>query len=83
MFAFIAAQGIMHEWVFRSGLDHWACFIGMLCAYNYPHYEAFLRSLEQKVAQGRQIYEHLVKVSGCFFLYISLIDSRPYYLTVN
>ena len=36
----------MHEWIFRLGLDHWVCFIGMLCAYNYPHYESFMRYLE-------------------------------------
>ena len=39
-------HAIMHEWTFRSGLDHWICFIGMICAYNYPHFEAFLKYLE-------------------------------------
>lgn len=38
---------IMHEWSFRCGLDHWVCFIGMLCAYNYPYYEAFMKYLER------------------------------------
>jgi len=33
----------LHEWRFRVGLDHWACFVGILCAYNYPHWEAFVR----------------------------------------
>ncbi|KAK6167362.1 hypothetical protein SNE40_021409 [Patella caerulea] len=37
---------IMHEWQFRLGLDHWACLIGMLCAYNYPHFEALIKYLE-------------------------------------
>lgn len=39
---------IMHEWSFRAGLDHWACFFGMLCAYNYPHFEALIQYLESK-----------------------------------
>jgi len=36
----------LHEWRFRAGLDHWACFVGVLCAYNYPHWDAFVRHLE-------------------------------------
>lgn len=37
---------VMHEWAFRAGLDHWICFVGMLCAYNYPHFEGFMQYLE-------------------------------------
>ena len=36
----------LHEWLFRAGLDHWVCFVGMLCAYNYPHWESFVKFLE-------------------------------------
>ena len=36
----------LHEWLFRVGLDHWVCFVGMLCAYIYPHWEAFIQFLE-------------------------------------
>ena len=39
---------IMHEWSFRGGLDHWACFVGTLCAYNYPYFETFLNYLDRK-----------------------------------
>jgi len=47
---------IMHEWSFRAGLDHWACFVGMLCAYNYPHFESFLKYLEAKTTPRRTEY---------------------------
>jgi len=36
----------LHEWLFRIGLDHWVCFVGMLCAYNYPHWESLVQFLE-------------------------------------
>nr|XP_054754363.1 uncharacterized protein LOC129260400 [Lytechinus pictus] len=40
--------GSLHEWQFRAGLDHYACFVGMLCAYNYPHYERWMNYLDKK-----------------------------------
>ncbi|XP_055871563.1 uncharacterized protein LOC129923644 [Biomphalaria glabrata] len=39
---------VLHEWIFRAGLDHWACFFGMLCAYNYPHFEMLMHYLDSK-----------------------------------
>lgn len=42
---------LMHEWAYRGGLDHWVCFLGMLCAYNYPHYEHFILWLEKQSRQ--------------------------------
>ena len=39
---------MMHEWAFRGGLDHWVAFIGMICAYNYPHFENFMLKLEKE-----------------------------------
>ncbi|XP_013418784.1 protein REDUCED WALL ACETYLATION 2 [Lingula anatina] len=41
---------LMHEWAFRGGLDHWATFVGMLCAYNYPHYENLMNWLDEKAS---------------------------------
>ena len=38
-------QASIHEWVFRSSLDHYATLIGMLCAYFHPNVEAILRRL--------------------------------------
>ncbi len=50
---------IMHEWEFRAGLDHWACLTGMLCAYNYPHFEAFIKRIEKDTGSMREKYTNL------------------------
>lgn len=31
-----ATNGTMWEWYFRTSLDHWSTFLGMLFALNYP-----------------------------------------------
>ncbi|KAH9496689.1 Protein REDUCED WALL ACETYLATION 2 [Bulinus truncatus] len=43
-----SSEDVLHEWIFRARLDHWACFFGMLCAYNYPHFEALMHYLDSK-----------------------------------
>uniref|UniRef100_A0A0B7AH19 Cas1p 10 TM acyl transferase domain-containing protein n=1 Tax=Arion vulgaris TaxID=1028688 RepID=A0A0B7AH19_9EUPU len=48
------STNILHEWSFRAGLDHWACFVGMLCAYNYPHFEAFMKYIDSKSVQKKE-----------------------------
>ena len=66
---------LIHEWVFRAGLDHWACFVGMLCAYNYPHYETFLQKLEnpEKSLRQRRL-SYFIKGCMCLILvYIGMV----------
>jgi len=36
----------LHEWQFRSTLDHYATWIGMVCAYGLPHFERWLLGVE-------------------------------------
>ncbi|KAL8589136.1 hypothetical protein ACOMHN_052474 [Nucella lapillus] len=55
---------VMHEWEFRAGLDHWACLLGMLCAYNYPHYEAFITYLESPHETGREAFKRICMKVG-------------------
>ncbi|ESO86103.1 hypothetical protein LOTGIDRAFT_63982, partial [Lottia gigantea] len=50
---------IMHEWEFRLGLDHWACLVGMLCAYNYPHFEAFMKWIEDNSTTAQEMYRKM------------------------
>ncbi|KAH3752761.1 uncharacterized protein LOC127847875 [Dreissena polymorpha] len=56
--------GVIHEWTFRAGLDHWACFFGMLCAYNYPHFEKFLTDLEKSENYRKAILTKVVLIAG-------------------
>lgn len=41
-----ATGGAMWEWYFRSTLDHWSTFFGMLFALNFPITSLFYRKLE-------------------------------------
>jgi len=41
-----AGAGSMWEWYFRSSLDHWSTFLGMIFALNFPISSLFYRKLE-------------------------------------
>lgn len=51
----LSYEDSLHEWKFRSTLDHYAVFIGMLCAYNYPAIEAGLKGLEESFSRRREV----------------------------
>lgn len=46
LLAIPGAEDPMHEWVFRTGLDHWSTFAGMVCAWGYPHVVKWFESKE-------------------------------------
>eukprot|EP00535_Pseudo-nitzschia_heimii_P008005 CAMPEP_0197179866 /NCGR_PEP_ID=MMETSP1423-20130617/4671_1 /TAXON_ID=476441 /ORGANISM="Pseudo-nitzschia heimii, Strain UNC1101" /LENGTH=986 /DNA_ID=CAMNT_0042629847 /DNA_START=46 /DNA_END=3006 /DNA_ORIENTATION=- len=41
-----ATGGAMWEWYFRSSLDHWSTYLGMIFALNFPVTSLFFRKLE-------------------------------------
>jgi N-acetylneuraminate 9-O-acetyltransferase len=41
-----ANGGAMYEWYFRSSLDHWSTFLGIIFALNFPITSLFFRKLE-------------------------------------
>ena len=41
-----ANGGAMWEWYFRSSLDHWSTYVGMIFALNFPITSLFYRKLE-------------------------------------
>jgi len=53
-----ATGGAMWEWYFRSSLDHWSTYLGMIFALNFPITSLFYRKLEampffrQVIAKG-------------------------------
>jgi N-acetylneuraminate 9-O-acetyltransferase len=49
-----ATAGSMWEWYFRSSLDHWSTFLGMVFALNFPITSLFFRKLE-----AQPLYQHV------------------------
>ena len=43
-----ATSGAMWEWYFRSTLDHWSTYLGMIFALNFPIVSLFIRKLESQ-----------------------------------
>eukprot|EP00127_Corallochytrium_limacisporum_P007505 Clim_evm27s253 gene=Clim_evmTU27s253 len=71
-------QDSMHEWAFRSGLDRYAPWFGMLCAYNYPQYEAMLRGWEKPDNPLGKVYK-MISVVVCviaFLIWLFVIERR-------
>lgn len=48
-----ASFGTMWEWYFRTSLDHWSTFLGMIFALNYPATAQWMKKVESMPA-GRQ-----------------------------
>ncbi|CAB9519716.1 REDUCED WALL ACETYLATION [Seminavis robusta] len=60
-----ATAGAMWEWYFRSSLDHWSTFLGMIFALNFPITSLFFRKLEAQPL----LWQVLAKgAMGVFFL---------------
>ncbi|CAN0500819.1 unnamed protein product, partial [Laminaria digitata] len=48
-----AGWGTMWEWYFRTSLDHWSTFLGMIFALNYPATAQWVKKIEG-LPTGRQ-----------------------------
>lgn len=44
-------EGTMHEWMFRSGLDHYATFFGMLTAYHFEYFKRLTDMMRGNMAR--------------------------------
>ena len=58
-----ATNGTMWEWYFRSSLDHWSTFLGMVFALNFPITSLFYRKLESRGWQQEWLGKGIVGVA--------------------
>eukprot|EP00128_Syssomonas_multiformis_P017575 Colp12_sorted_trinity150504_noHs@35039 len=74
----------LYEWMFRSGLDHYATFIGMLCAYNYPRMEALMHRVEDSANKlfrnGTKflIFSIFAAILAVWYMYIGRLEKYTY-----
>lgn len=65
-----ASAGSMWEWYFRSSLDHWSTFLGMIFALNFPITSLFYRKLEAQPLIWHVLAKGIVGVAFLIALYI-------------
>ena len=66
----VGANGVRYEWQFRSGLDHWSSFLGMVFAMNFPQASAWIRNMD-KQPKSKQMLVH-GSMLGCFGVIFAL-----------
>ena len=54
----LSTEGSMHEWTFRTTLDHWATWVGMMWAWCQPWVK---KSMEQLEVPGNESRAYMVK----------------------
>jgi len=68
-----ATSGSMWEWYFRSTLDHWSTFLGMIFALNFPITSLFYRKLEAQPFATQLLAKGAVAVGllAAFYVWVS------------
>ena len=70
-------RDIMHEWKFRSGLDHLVWIVGMATAYCHPNIDNFFQKIDA-MPNGRSIKMFLsVVLAIIMFVYYQMVFSLP------
>lgn len=67
-----ATGGSMWEWYFRSSLDHWSTYLGMIFALNFPVTSLFFRKLEAQRLVSHVLAKGAVGVAlfGVFYAWV-------------
>mmetsp|Transcript_27221 Transcript_27221/g.87400 ORF Transcript_27221/g.87400 Transcript_27221/m.87400 type:complete len:555 (+) Transcript_27221:154-1818(+) len=69
----------LHEWFFRSGLDHFVWIFGMLCAYSFPWYDRQLQAIED-MPSGKRALAKAAVIGGALAVggwYVHTYFLRP------
>lgn len=68
-----ATGGSMWEWYFRSSLDHWSTYLGMIFALNFPITSLFYRKLEAQPLVWHVLGKAAVGVAffGIFYAWVT------------
>lgn len=65
-----ATMGSMWEWYFRSYLDHWSTFLGMVFALNFPIVSLWYRKLEARSVRRQWLGKLAVAVGMLSAMYM-------------
>ena len=65
-----AGSGSMWEWYFRSSLDHWSTFLGMVFALNFPITSLFYRKLEAQPLVWHVLAKGIVGIAFLIAFYM-------------
>ena len=73
----------LHEWFFRSGLDHLVWVFGMLCAFSFPYADAALNRLEAMPTPQRLLARAAIGLGALglgtyWFRTYFMLPKRPY-----
>ncbi len=68
-----ASGGSMWEWYFRSSLDHWSTYLGMIFALNFPVTSLFFRKLEAQPLIWHILAKGVVGAAlfGVFYVWVT------------
>jgi hypothetical protein len=82
-----APMGSRWEWYFRSYLDHWSTFLGMIFALNFPTVSLFFRKLEAQSMKSQWMGKVAMAVGmiSVFLLWVNgpLMHSKIRYNSTN
>jgi hypothetical protein len=76
-------QSPMHEWHFRSSLDHLVWIFGMFCAYNHPKTDAWLERLDVMPSKKQyfikwSIVAVTLAIGYVWYTNVFVLDKRGY-----
>eukprot|EP00672_Neobodo_designis_P015591 CAMPEP_0174828128 /NCGR_PEP_ID=MMETSP1114-20130205/1152_1 /TAXON_ID=312471 /ORGANISM="Neobodo designis, Strain CCAP 1951/1" /LENGTH=656 /DNA_ID=CAMNT_0016061837 /DNA_START=95 /DNA_END=2065 /DNA_ORIENTATION=+ len=74
-----ATRPVLHEWEFRSGLDHYIWIVGMITAFNHPNVDAWMVKVDALPYKTSQLIKWGVMgvLCACAYWYAVTIFNLP------